>query len=103
VRSNAEQYRYERDRLRVTGTSPRGFVSVTRDEKGEISVRLRGGTFGHLTERELADEIRDGLAATLHEYARQSRRLRERLLVASAHLLDPEPQDAGQERGNRRG
>lgn len=89
--THAERYRDTMDHLPITAESPRGFVSATRDEKGEVTVRLRRGVLGRLTEQELATEIRDGLGAALTQYASRGRELRRQYLVASAELLDPEP------------
>jgi hypothetical protein len=77
-----EQYREARDRMPLSAHSPGGFVAVTRDERGEVTVRLRPGTFSRLSEAGLAEEIRAGLAAALAEYSAKSHELLRQLIGA---------------------
>lgn len=100
MQSRAEKYRLARDAMPVQAESPRGYVKVTRNERGEVSVRLRPGTLRRLNERELAEEIQGGLAAALAEYQRGAAELRREILImdnrgASAPNFNP--------RGSRRG
>lgn len=89
--TRAEQYRQAVDHMPIDAESPRGFVEVSRNDRGEVSVRLRRGALGRLDDRELSQEIQGGLAAALDEYARRARELRRHYFVASAEFLDPEP------------
>ena len=93
MQTNAEKYRDTMDHLPIAAESPRGYVTVRRNDSGEVTVSLRRGTFGRLTEAELAEEIRGGLDAALQEYARKGRELRRQFFVASAEYLDPDTAD----------
>lgn len=73
-----EQYRQALTHSRVRGRSPREFVEIVRDERGEISVHIEPGTFRELTHRELTDEIRDALVTALADYAATADRLYRR-------------------------
>lgn len=81
MQSRAEKFRLARDSMPVHAESPRGYVTVTRNERGEVSVKLRPGTMRRLSERELAQEVQGGLAAALAEYARGAARLRDEILI----------------------
>jgi DNA-binding protein YbaB len=70
-----EQFRAQLDASPVHGRSPRGYVAVTRDDRGEITVTIAPGTFRRLSHRQLTDEIRGALADAVNDYARTSDRL----------------------------
>ena len=73
-----EQFRAELDATPIKGRSPRRYVQVSRDAKGEITVTIEAGTFAELTHRQLTDEIRGALTAALGDYSRASDRLFQR-------------------------
>ncbi len=92
--TRAERYRQIVDHMPISAQSPHEYVRVSRDDKGEVTVRLKPGTLARLNDTELAEEIRGGLSAALYEYARRARELRREYFVASAELLDPEPAES---------
>jgi hypothetical protein len=63
-------------KIRATGTSPDGWVNVTRDPSGEIDVHLRPGMLRRCTRDKVADEIRGALVTALADHRRQYRQLR---------------------------
>jgi hypothetical protein len=63
-------------RIRATGTSPEGWVSVTRDPNGEIDVHVHPGMLRRCNREKVADEIRGALLATVADHRRQYRQLR---------------------------
>jgi hypothetical protein len=106
MQTRAEKYRETLDHLPINGESPRGFVQVQRNDRGEVTVTVRRGTFAQLTEAELAREIHGGLDAALQEYARKGRELRRQFFVASAEFLEPDAagrSDTVDNGGNNRG
>jgi DNA-binding protein YbaB len=79
VQTVAERHREVMDRTPVSGRSPRGFVTVERNERGEVDVRLRADTLQRLTEAQLADEITAALQAAMDDYGRKGRETLRRL------------------------
>ncbi|MFI5843134.1 hypothetical protein ACIA8K_25830 [Catenuloplanes sp. NPDC051500] len=71
----AQRHRYELDRAPIHAESPRRFVTVDRDARGEVTVRLRPDSLQRLTEKQLTEEITAAFQAALDEYDRTSRRL----------------------------
>ncbi|MFC6021850.1 hypothetical protein ACFP2T_37525 [Plantactinospora solaniradicis] len=78
MRSQYEHFRAELDAHPVRGRSPRGYVEVQRDDRGEINVLIERGAFGQLTHKELTNEVHGALTAALHDYSRTSERLFQR-------------------------
>ena len=79
MKTVAERHDEELARTVITATSPRGFVTVHRNERGEVSVRLRADTFQRLTETQLATEIQAGMQAAANEWMATSRNIYTRL------------------------
>jgi DNA-binding protein YbaB len=76
--SQFEQFRAELDGSPVHGRSPLGYVEVTRDEHGDITVTIEPGTFRELTHNQLTAEVRAALAAAVSDYSNTSNRLFQR-------------------------
>ncbi len=74
-----ERHDEELARTAVAATSPRGFVTVRRNERGEVTVRLRPDAFQRLTEADLAGEIEAGMQAAMSAWMEASNNILTRL------------------------
>ncbi len=79
MKTVAERHDEELARTVITATSPRGFVTVHRNERGEVTTRLRSDSLRRLTEEQLAAEIQAALQAAMNEWMATSRRIYTRL------------------------
>ncbi|MGA8117203.1 MAG: hypothetical protein WCA46_26515 [Actinocatenispora sp.] len=75
-----EQYNEAVDRLPVTVKSPDGWVTVSRSDTGNLSVRLRQGAATRLTERQLTAEVRGALTSAYLTYRTKCRELRRQII-----------------------
>lgn len=74
-------------RLPVTATSPDGWVSVHRDESGEVTVRLRSGALHRLTEPGLAAELQAALSNAYRMYREECRQQRRKIFGSDFDLI----------------
>jgi hypothetical protein len=72
------QYHQAARAIRAHGESADGWVTVTRDSSGEISVNIRRGMLERCSPSQVAAEIRSALLAAVGDHHEQYRQLRIR-------------------------
>lgn len=66
-------------KLPIAATSPGGWVTVRRDESGNVCVNLRPRTLARINDYELTIELQSALTNAYHAYRQECRQLRRRV------------------------